>query len=148
MIEYSLITRRANGLSPRNVVFAMPQRRQVVSLEALCKHIAAHGGTLRAGDIYNAVCTVAQCVEEHVLMGDKVDLGPLGTFAPDLEVHGYEGTLAEFSAADISVVTPRWGKPKAWKNLRARATLQLTTHREEQKARVREVRRRLKDGKD
>lgn len=145
MIEYTVAVRRGNQVSKRAVTFVLPHRRQTITLQALARHIYEHNKLLNPGHIQGVIESVAACVEEMILAGNKVDLGPLGTFAPDIECHGYAGDPQALTAEDIDVVTTRWGKPKAWKNLRQKATLQPASYREMESEQKREVRRRLKE---
>ena len=112
--------------------YGTSQVREVLSLEQFANHITTHGCAYDAADVAAVISKAVSCLREMMLAGNKVILGDLGGFYPELETKG--AVLAEdFSADNILAVNVRWLPGTKFKNLRDDATFNLVPTREAQK---------------
>lgn len=146
MIDFS-INKQTNTNSPAiDAVYALPQVRATLTIEDFAQHIADHGAAYDRGDIAAILYKVVACLREQVLLGNQVELGDLGTFGPSVSSAGFKksGKKAEdFTADDIKVVTIRWRRGTAIKNMRQEAELNHVVSRKEQATGVKDVRKNL-----
>lgn len=148
MIDYSIFKQTNTNSPTLDNVHAKVQIRQHLSTEDLAEHIASHGSKYTPGDLQAVIYELTTCVKELVLGGNKVDVGILGSFEPDLNSQGFGKSgkkPEEFTADDIRGVTLRWRKPKALRNLRAEAVLNAVVTRKEQATGIKNVRSGLVD---
>ena len=112
--------------------YGTAQVREVLTLEKFADHITTHGCAYDRADIAAILTKAVDCMREQMLLGNKVILGDMGGFYPELETKG--AVLAEdFSADNILAVNVRWIPGKRFKNLRDDATFNLMPTREAQK---------------
>ena len=112
--------------------YGTAQVREVLSLDQFAEHITTHGCAYDRADIAAVLSKAVDCLREQMLLGNKVILGDMGGFYPELETKG--AVLAEdFSADNILAVNVRWIPGKRFKNLRDDATFNLVPTREAQK---------------
>ena len=137
MIDYSIAimgtkpgTRKANIIETKT--YGNAQVREVLNINQFAKHITDHGCVYDRADVAATLTKAVDCLREQMLAGNKVVLGELGGFYPELNTKG--AVLAEdFSADNIKAVNVRWVPGKNFKNLRSEATFQLVPTREAQK---------------
>ncbi len=79
-IPYSLTPRLSNPTDKKSEkrVYPSVQRRDVISLEELAKHIREHGSVYSEGTILGVMTDMITCTVEQICAGYKVDLGRLG----------------------------------------------------------------------
>ena len=137
MIDYAITimgttpgTRKAQITETK--AYGTAQVREVLSLDQFAEHITTHGCAYDRADIAAVLSKAVDCLREQMLLGNKVILGDMGGFYPELETKG--AVLAEdFSADNILAVNVRWIPGKRFKNLRDDATFNLVPTREAQK---------------
>ena len=81
-IPYSLVLRQAKPGKPEegNKTFAQAQYAQVLSINDMAKHMSSHGSKYSKGDILAVITQLVECLREQILLGNRVELGDLGTF--------------------------------------------------------------------
>ncbi len=140
MINYSIvIMSTAPGTKKEDITetkaYGSAQVHEILSIDQFAKHIADHGCTYDRADITAVLTKAVDCLREQMLLGNKVNLGELGSFHVELNTEGAK-TADTFTAANIKEVNIRWTPGKNFKNLRDEATFQLVPTRAAQKGAV------------
>ena len=136
MIDYSIaIMSTKPGTKKADVqetkAYGSAQVREKLDLNKFAKHITDHGCAYDRGDVSAILTKAVDCLREMMLAGNKVTLGDLGSFYPELKTKG--AVLAEdFSADNIKAVNVRWIPGERFKDLRSEAEFQLVTTRQAQ----------------
>ena len=111
--------------------YGTAQVREVLDLNKFAKHITDHGCSYDRADVAAILTKAVDCLREQILGGNKVILGDLGGFYPELKTKG--AVLAEdFSVDNILEVNVRWVPGENFKNLRDEATFRLMPTRQAQ----------------
>ena len=111
--------------------YGTAQVREVLDLNKFAKHITDHGCSYDRADVAAILTKAVDCLREQILGGNKVILGDLGGFYPELKTKG--AVLAEdFDADNILEVNVRWVPGENFKNLRDEATFRLMPTRQAQ----------------
>ena len=143
MIDYSIAIMSAQPGTKRADItetkaYGTAQVREVLTLDAFAKHITDHGCAYDKGDVVAIITKAVSCIREEILAGNKVVLGDLGAFYPELQTKG--ATLAEeFTTDNILAVNVRWLPGKDFKNLRQDASFQLVPTRAAQTEATKEI---------
>ncbi len=104
--------------------YGTAQVREVLDLNKFAKHITDHGCSYDRADVAAILTKAVDCLREQILGGNKVILGDLGGFYPELKTKG--AVLAEdFDTDNILEVNVRWVPGENFKNLRDEATFRL-----------------------
>jgi len=140
MINYSIvIMSTAPGTKKEDITetkaYGSAQVHEILSIDQFAKHIADHGCTYDRADITAVLTKAVDCLREQMLLGNKVNLGELGSFHVELNTEGAK-TADTFTAANIKEVNIRWTPGKNFRNLRDEATFQLVPTRAAQKGAV------------
>ena len=136
MIDYSITIMSAQpGTKKADVTetkaYGSAQVREKLDLNKFAKHITDHGCSYDRADVAAILTKAVDCLREQILGGNKVILGDLGGFYPELKTKG--ATLAEdFDADNILEVNVRWVPGENFKNLRDEATFRLMPTRQAQ----------------
>ncbi len=136
MIDYSIAimgtkpgTKKAEITETK--AYGNAQVREVLDINKFAKHITDHGCVYDRADVAAVLTKAVDCLREQMLAGNKVVLGELGGFYPELCTKG--AVLAEdFSADNIKAVNVRWVPDKNFKDLRSEAVFQLVPTRQAQ----------------
>ena len=113
-IQYSLSTRVnqfANVQVPKT--YANLQYNGKVSLSGLASHMVEHGSKFEEGDILAILTNAVNCIKEMLLLGYKVELGKLGTFANSIRQHGAASASDYNPTANIIRLRARFSPGKA-----------------------------------
>ena len=136
MINYSIsIKSTTPGTKKEDITetkaYGNAQVREVLDINKFAKHITDHGCVYDRADVAAVLTKAVDCLREQMLAGNKVVLGELGGFYPELCTKG--AVLAEdFSADNIKAVNVRWVPGKNFKDLRSEAVFQLVPTRQAQ----------------
>lgn len=143
-ISYSLALRYTVPGEPKsdNKTYAVAQVSEKLDLPAIAKHMAGHDNKYNKGDIMAVVTQLSSCIKEQLLLGNKVDLGDLGSFAVTLASDGADNAEA-FSTSMIKRVRVRWYPSKALNSLINEASFQFVGTRESQQEARKQDRERL-----
>ena len=117
-IPYSLILRQAKPGKPEegNKTFAQAQYAQVLSINDMAKHMSSHGSKYSKGDILAVVTQLVECLREQILLGNRVELGDLGTFYAS--IIGEAAPNAEsWNTSLIEDVKVRWAPSRLFESL-------------------------------
>lgn len=108
-IPYSLVARKSNPSEKNSElkVYATPQQRGTLTLEALSDHMAEHTSSFSSGEILGIVTDAVNCVVEHLKGGFAVELGKLGKFAIGLSSDGADDADS-FTSSMIKRVRVRY----------------------------------------
>ena len=134
MIDYSIyIGPKKPGMKKTEegyatMAYGTAQVREVLDLDDFSKHIAAHNSPFSAGCIKGVLEDAVDCLREMMLAGNKVILGKLGGFYPELKTEGAV-TTEDFTAATIKAVNVCWTPGEDFKDLRKDAEFQLVPSR-------------------
>ncbi len=144
MIPYSItIMSTVPGTKKENITetkaYGTAQVNEVLDLNRFAKHITDHGCAYDRGDVTAILVKAVDCLREMMLAGNKVYLGELGSFYPELQCEGAVDT-EDFSADNIQAVNVRWCPGKNFKDLRKDATFQLVPSRLAQANAQKEIR--------
>lgn len=133
MINYSIAimgtkpgTKKADITETK--AYGTSQVHEVLDLDKFCQHIAEHNSPFSKGAVKGILTDAVSCLREMMLAGNKVNLGDLGSFYPELQTEGAV-TTEDFSAANIKEVNVCWLPGKEFKNLRQDAEFQLVPSR-------------------
>ena len=117
-IPYSLVLRQAKPGKPEegNKTFAQAQYAQVLSINDMAKHMSSHGSKYTKGDILAVVTQLVECLREQILLGNRVELGDLGTFYAS--IIGEAAPNAEsWNTSLIEDVKVRWAPSRLFESL-------------------------------
>ena len=117
-IPYSLILRQAKPGKPEegNKTYAQAQYAQVLSINDMAKHMSSHGSKYSKGDILAVVTQLVECLREQILLGNRVELGDLGTFYAS--IIGKAAPNAEsWNTSLIEDVKVRWAPSRQFESL-------------------------------
>ena len=132
-IPYSLVLRQAVPGEPEegNKTFPVAQYAQNLSMNDMASHMASHGSKYHKGDIISVATQLVDCIREQLLLGNRVNLGDLGTFYVSLKAKG-ANNAEEFSTSLIKDVNVRWSPSNQFKSLINEATFTYVGTREAQ----------------
>ena len=132
-IPYSLILRQAKPGKPEmgNKTFPMAQYAQNLSMNDMAQHMASHGSKYHKGDIIAVATQLVDCIREQLLLGNRVNLGDLGTFYVSLKAKA-AANAEEFTTDLIKDVAVRWSPSQQFKSLKNEATFTYVGTREAQ----------------
>ncbi len=134
MIDYSIyIGPKKPGMKKTEegyatMAYGTAQVREVLDLDDFSKHIAAHNSPFSAGCIKGVLEDAVDCLREMMLAGNKVILGKLGGFYPELKTEGAV-TTEDFTAANIKAVNVCWLPGLPFGDLKKEATFNLVPSR-------------------
>lgn len=136
MINYSIaILGTTPGTLKANITetkaYGTAQVHEVLNLDKFCAHIADHNSPFSKGAIKGILTDAVACLREQMLAGNKVSLGDLGSFYPELQTEGAV-TTEDFTSDNIKAVNICWLPGKEFKNLRQDAEFQLVPKRSQQ----------------
>ena len=114
-----------------NKTFPAAQYAQNLSMNDMAKHMASHGSKYNKGDIIAVATQLVDCIREQLLLGNRVNLGDLGTFYVSLRAEAADNA-EEFSTALIKDVNVRWAPSPLFKSLKNEATFTYVGSRESQ----------------
>ena len=132
-IPYSLVLRQVQPGKPKqgNKTFPTAQSRQVLDLTAMAAHMTSHSSKYDKGDIMAVVTQLASCIREQLLLGNKVNLGDLGSFYVSLDSKSALNA-EEFSTSQIKRVLVRWSPSNTLSGLEKEASYEYVGTRESQ----------------
>ena len=132
-IPYSLVLRQVQPGEPEqgNKTFPAAQYAQILNLNDMAAHMASHGSKYLKGDILAVATQLVDCVREQLLLGNRVNLGELGTFYVTLDAHA-SNNAEEFTTSSINDVKVRWAPSSRFKSLINEATFTYVGSRESQ----------------
>lgn len=133
MINYSIAilgtkpgTKKADITETK--AYGVSQVHDVLDLNKFAEHIADHNSPFSKGAVKGILTDAVTCLREQMLAGNKVNLGELGSFHPELHTEG-SVTTEDFSAENIKAVNVCWLPGKDFKNLRQVAEFRLVPSR-------------------
>lgn len=109
-------------------VYGVSQVHDVLDLNKFAEHIADHNSPFSKGMVKGILTDAVACLREQMLAGNKVNLGELGSFYPELQTEGAV-TTEDFSVENIKAVNVCWLPGKDFKNLRQEAEFRLVPSR-------------------
>ena len=132
-IPYSLVLCQVRPGKPEqgNKTFPVAQYAQNLSLDDMAKHMSGHGSKYTKGDIMAVTTQLVDCIREQLLLGNRVNLGDLGTFYVSLKAKA-ANNAEEFSTSLIKDVNVRWSPSTQFKSLINEATFTYVGTREAQ----------------
>ncbi|MCF0199089.1 MAG: DNA-binding protein [Bacteroidaceae bacterium] len=103
-INYSLVScSNPSDMAAAKKIYPRAQYAEVMSLTEFSRHIANHGSCFSRATIQAVLTEAVDCLREQLLLGNRVQLGELGTFYVSLRSSGSD-TAEGFSAAMINDV--------------------------------------------
>ena len=132
-IPYSLVLRQVRPGKPEqgNKTYAQAQYAQVLSINDMAKHMSSHGSKYTRGDILAVVTQLVECLREQILLGNRVELGDLGTFYAS--IIGEAALNAEsWNTSLIEDVKVRWAPSSQFESLINDATFTYVGSRKSQ----------------
>ena len=144
MINFSICILSRTPGTPKSgitetMAYGTAQVHEILDLDKFCQHIAEHNSPFSKGAIKGVLTDAVSCLREQMLAGNKVYLGDLGSFYPELQTEGAV-TTEDFTVDNIKEVNVRWLPSKSFKNLRQEAEFQLVPSRKAQEDAVSVVR--------
>ena len=132
-IPYSLALRHIVPGEPEmgNKTFPVAQYAQNLDMKAMAQHMASHGSKYHKGDIIAVATQLVDCIRAQLLLGNRVNLGDLGTFYVTLKAEAADNAES-FSTALIKDVNVRWSPSTQFKSLINEATFTYVGTREAQ----------------
>ena len=132
-IPYSLTLRQVQPGEPEmgNKTFPVAQYAQNLDMKAMAQHMASHGSKYHKGDIIAVATQLVDCIREQLLLGNRVNLGDLGTFYVSLKADAADNA-EKFSTSLIKDVNVRWSPSIQFKSLINEATFTYVGTREAQ----------------
>lgn len=132
MINFSTVL-RSNPINPdaAKKAYATAQVNETISLPRFAQHISEHHSKYGKGDIYAVLIEMVTCMREQLLLGNKIQLGDMGSFYVSLACKGAD-SLEDFTANNIKKVNVNWERGDDFKNLLNDATFEEVGTRKEQ----------------
>ena len=108
-INYSLSARPSipADKNSEKKIYAISQYNEIVELKDLASHLASHGSPFSKGTIMGLLTDTMTCIRENLLLGNKIQLGDMGSFYVTLSCVGADST-EEFNTSLIKGVNVRW----------------------------------------
>lgn len=134
MIDFSLSAHLSNPQEPdgSKKICANAQAREVISLGKFAKHISEHGSPYTRDVVMGVITAMVDCLREQLLLGNKVQLGELGSFYVRLSSKGVD-KAEDFNASNnITSVTVRWDRGRNFGDLLQDAEFNLVATRKQQ----------------
>jgi len=133
MIDYSLsLLKNPMNRDAAPKAYAKPQVRNTLTLEDFAQHISEHHSKYGKGDIQCILSEMVTCMREQLLLGNKVQLGEMGSFYVAFRCKGAD-TMADFNTSvNIKKVVANWVRGAKFKNLKEDASYQEVLTRKEQ----------------
>lgn len=136
-VYYSVSKRTATGLTSEDFYAASLQYEENnFTLSTFAQHIADHGCSYDAADIYAILTKAVQCIRELCMEGYRVQLGDLGTFYASIKsqdtVPVSEYATVGFTASNITDIQVKLRAGDALKDLRDEMTLVQVLTRQQQ----------------
>ena len=143
MINYSIaIMGTTPGTLKANITetkaYGTSQVHEVLDLNKFAQHIADHNSPVSKGTVKGILTDAVTCLREQMLAGNKVNLGELGSFYPELQTEGAV-TTEDFTVDNIKAVNICWLPGKSFTNLRRDAEFQLVPKRSQQEDAVKVI---------
>ena len=113
--------------------YAKNQVSEIWTLEKFAKHISDHNGVYSRGTVKGVISDMCECLVEHMLNGNKIQLGELGTFGISISSVGAE-SIEKFSSRNIKSVNILFSPGVDFENLISRAEFNLVASRTAQAA--------------
>lgn len=134
MIDYSLSARLSNpqDKASEKKIYANAQAREVITLGKFAKHISEHGSPYTRDVVVGVITAMVDCLHEQLLLGNKVQLGELGSFYVRLSSRGVDNAEDFNAASDVTAVNVRWDRGQNFGDLLQDADFNLVTTREQQ----------------
>ncbi len=133
-INYSLCARSAGILSDEIKIYAVPQAKDILSLEEFAEHISDHNSLFDKSTITGVLMKMVSCLKEQLLDGNQVSFGDLGKFYLTFNTVGADSATDYSAASYIKRINVRFAPGDDLKNLLDEATLEQTTSLEAQAA--------------
>ncbi len=148
-IHYSLSRKlsKPGDSTSEKLVYATAQVNQVMDLEQFAEHIAEHNTVFDRATITGVLTTAVSCLIEELLLGNKVELGDLGSFYCSVSSTGVS-LAQDFTSNDITKVKVNWSRSKYFKDLLSDATFEYVATREGQSQARRDEKAMLDEGYD
>ncbi len=118
MINYSLTTKntKPGDAGSEKKVYATTQCQKTLTAEAMADHISRHNSKYNRADILGVLFSVAQCMEEHLLEGCRVEMYEIGTFCPVVHCQAAEAK-SEFNNNNITGLSVHWRPSRRFKRI-------------------------------
>ncbi len=118
-MNYSLSEKPKDPRNPEagKVWIATPQANRVIKKDEFIEYVADRDANLRS-DLKKCLDKISQGLRQQLKMGNKVDLGDLGSFFVTFDSKPFEGETAEnFDCRCIKAVKARWYPSKKMERL-------------------------------
>lgn len=99
-------------------VYARAQVNDVLDINRFARHISEHGSVYSRADVQAILIQTVDCLREQLILGNKVQLGELGSFSISLSSEGTR-KFEEFTQNNIRQVNILWTPGEAFKDLRS-----------------------------
>ncbi len=133
-INYSLCARSAGINSDEIKIYAVPQAKEILSLEEFAEHISDHNSLFDKSTITGVLMKMVSCLKEQLLAGNQVSFGDLGKFYVTFRTTGADSATDYSAASYIKRINVRFAPGDDLSNLIDEATLEQTTTLEAQAA--------------
>ena len=136
MIDFSLSARLSNPQDKQTgkKIYANAQAREVIDLGRFAKHISEHGSPYTRDVVVGVITAMVDCLREQLLLGNKVQLGELGSFYVRISSKGVENAEDFNAGSDITAVNVRWDRGQNFGDLLKDAEFNLVATRAQQMA--------------
>lgn len=132
MINYSLVLRgNPSDQDADKKAYAAAQYSSIMNLNQFSRHISSHGCVYSRADIQAILTLAVDCIREQLLLGQRIQLGELGTFYVSLKSRG-ETDKADFTTANIKAVNVSFSPGTNFVDLIKDAEFNYVLTREEQ----------------
>ena len=107
--------------------YAQLQSTATLDLDAFAEHITSHGCVYSKGDIVGILTMATDCIRENLLLGNRINLGDLGTFWLSMTQRPAE-SMADYNAGvNIKSLRASWQASDRLRGLIKNAEFELTT---------------------
>ncbi|MBQ8968210.1 MAG: hypothetical protein IJ064_00545 [Bacteroidaceae bacterium] len=133
-LNYSFVVRLAK-ISEKDKgrrVYAAAQSTGTVTTRDIAAHLASHQSPFSEGTIIGLLQDAQRCIMEHLLAGDRVDLGDLGAFYTTIASRG-AASAEEFDESYIKSINLRWKPTRKMTKAMQHVPLKRVLNRAEQR---------------
>lgn len=141
MINFSVSLRKnPNNQDAAMKAYASAQYTTVMDLPAFAKHISTHGCVYSRADVQAILTLAVDCIREQLLLGQRIQLGELGTFFIGLKSKPAD-TIADFTAQNIKAVSIKYAPGENFEDMLKDAEFNQVITRKSQKAALAEAKK-------
>lgn len=107
-----------NDTTKGKKVYPRIQYNQIITLDKLAHHIHTHGSPFNEAVIQGVLMEMVSCIHEHLVEGNRVQLGDLGSLQATLRSKGVDKPEDFDPEAHVEAIEVNWTPSEQFKDLK------------------------------